>query len=296
MNTHLPMPERTLPPQSADRIRAALMADKPGTRLRLSRTWLLPLAAALVVIALFATAVVLWPRTSRTQIVARPTASPMSASVEPTPMSTELPSPTPRPSSSGTLEPGPQQKPFQTDRGALTTTKAQALINECNAPSEGEEPRKVEVQKVLYARRGTAGQEVVDVTIFRRTDGQEWLCAPASMQVPLDEFNPDNGPNSSFPVVSESGQSQKRDENGITVEWVYRALPAVERIQVRAIVDDKPTRWFEAKVDGGFAYLPIFTPGKFRSSAPFKQILEYQHRAFDKDGREVPVRIMELPR
>ena len=296
MNTHLPVPERTLPPKSADRIRSAIMTDDPGRRLRLSRTWLLPLAAALVVIALLATAVVLWPRASRTQIVARPSASPTPVSVDPTPMPTGLPSPTPRPSSPGPLESGPKQKPFQTDRGALTASKSRALIRECNAPSEGEDPRKVEVQKVLYARRGTAGQEIVDVTIFRRTDGQEWLCAPASMQVPLDEFNPDNGPNSSFPVVSESGHSQKHDENGITVEWVYRALPAVERIQVRAIVDDRPTRWFEAKVDGGFAYLPIFTPGKFKSSVPFKLILEYQHRAFDKEGREVAVRIMELPR
>jgi hypothetical protein len=74
------------------------------------------------------------------------------------------------------------------------------------------------------------------------------------LQVPLDEFNPDNGPNSSFPVVSDSGQLQSRDGKGITVDWVYRALPTVERIQVRAIVDNRPTRWFEAKVDGGFAY------------------------------------------
>ncbi len=67
---------------------------------------------------------------------------------------------------------------------------------------------------------------------------------------------------------------------------------------MRAIVDGKPTRWFEGKVDGGFAYLPIFTPGKFGSTKELNPqlLLEYQHRAFDKDGREVPVRIMELPR
>ena len=292
MNTHLPVPSapcrRSRPTGSAPQS-WPIERDARG---RWPRTWLLPLAAMLVVIALFATAAVLWPRTFRTQIVARPSASPIPASAEPTQMSTEPPSPTPRPSSSGPLEPGPNQKPFQTDRGALTAREARALI-ECNAPCGG---RSRNIQKVLYARRGTAGQEVVDVTIFRKSDGQEWLCAPASMQVPLDEFNPDNGPNSSFPVVSDSGMSQRRDANGITVEWVYRALPAVERIQVRAIVDDKPTRWFEATVDGGFAYLPIFTPGKFTSSPPFTQVLEYQHRAFDKDGREVPVRVMELPR
>ena len=292
MNTQLPVRERTLPPQSADRIRAAIMADEPGARLRWSRTWLLPLVAALVVIALLATAVVLWPRTSRTQIVARPSASPTSASAsaEPTPTSTEFPSPTPRPSSSGPLEPGPKQQPFETDRGALMLTKARALIKECN--------EDVDVQAVPYARQAADGQRTLDVVIYHLADGRDWLCAPASGHVPLDEVNPDNGPNAAFPVVSDSGHTQRIDQKGVSVEWAYRAVPTVERIQVRAIVDGRPTRWFEGKVDGGFAYLPIFTPGKFGSTKELNPqlLLEYQHRAFDKDGREVPVRIMELPR
>ena len=266
MNTHLPVPERTLPPQSADRIRSAIMADERGGRRSWSRSWLLPLAAALVVIALFATAVVLWPGTSRTQIVARPSASPTSASAEPTPTSTELPSPTPRPSSSGPLEPGPKQQPFETDRGALKLTRARALIKECN--------EDVDVQAVPYARQAADGQRTLDVVIYHLADGRDWLCAPASMHVPLDEVNPDNGPNAAFPVVSDSGHSQGIDQKGVSVEWAYRTLPTVERIQVRAIVDNRPTRWFEAKVDGGFAYLPIFTPGTFRSSMDFTLVLE----------------------
>ena len=289
MNTQLPVRERTLPPQSADRIRAAIMADEPGARLRWSRTWLLPLVAALVVIALLATAAVLWPRTSRTQIVARPSASPTPASVQPSPTSTEFPSPTPRPSSSGPLEPGPKQQPFETDRGALMLTKARALIKECN--------EDVDVQAVPYARQAADGQRTLDVVIYHLADGRDWLCAPASGHVPLDEVNPDNGPNAAFPVVSDSGHSQGIDQKGVSVEWAYHAVPTVERIQVRAIVDGRPTRWFEGKVDGGFAYLPIFTPGKFGTKELNPQLLlEYQHRAFDKDGREVPVRIMELPR
>jgi hypothetical protein len=214
-------------------------------------------------------------------------------------MSTVIPSPTPRPSSSLPLEPGPKQKPFETDRGALTTSKARALIKECNAPTEGVEPTEVDVQKVLYARRATDGQKTLDVVIYRMPDGRDWLCAPASMQFPLDEVNPDNGPNAAFPVVTDSGWSEGVDQKGVTAEWTYRARPEIERIQVRAIIEDQPTRWFEAKVDGGFAYLPIFTPGTFDEPDPNKPMrltLEYQHRAFDKDGREVPVRIMELPR
>jgi hypothetical protein len=292
MNTQLPVRERTLPQQSADRIRTAIMADEPGARLRWSRTWLLPLVAALVVIALLATAAVLWPRTSRTQIVARPSVSPTSASAsaEPTPTSTEFPSPTPRPSSSGPLEPGPKQQPFETDRGALMLTKARALIKECN--------EDVDVQAVPYARQAADGQRTLDVVIYHLADGRDWLCAPASGHVPLDEVNPDNGPNAAFPVVSDSGHTQRIDQKGVSVEWAYHAVPTVERIQVRAIVDGRPTRWFEGKVDGGFAYLPIFTPGKFGSTKELNPqlLLEYQHRAFDKDGREVPVRIMELPR
>jgi hypothetical protein len=298
MNTHLPLPERTMPPESAERIRAAILFEELDRRERRANRWMLGLAAALVVVALLAVAAVLWPAAPEPRIAERPSASPTPASPQPTAKSTEMPSPRPRPSNTVPLEPGPRQEPFQTDRGALTTSKARALITECNAPTEGEEHPKVDVQKVLYARRATDGQQTLDVVIYRRTDGQEWLCAPASMHFVLDDVNPDNGPNAAFPVVTDSGWSETVDRNGLTVEWTYRTRPEIERIQVRAIVEDQPTGWFEAKVDGGFAVLPIFTPGTFDQPRPDEQIrltLEYQHLAFDKDGREVPVRVMELP-
>ena len=283
MNSNPPLPERALPPLSADRIRAAIMVEEPKTSGRWSsRTWLLPIAAVLVVIALLATAVVLWPRTPETQVVARPSASPTSAPAEPTPMPTELPSPTPRPSSSVPLEPGPKQEPFDTDRRALKSSTASALLKECHDMEE------VSGQQVLYARRVSDGQKAQNVVIYRDTEDLEWVCAPASVHVPLDKVKPDVGPNSSFPVVADAGWTQRTDGQGVGVEWTYRARSTVDRIQVRAVVGNQPTRWFEAKVDGGFAYLPILTPGKFKSPKNFRLVLDYQHRAFDKDGREVP--------
>ena len=72
MNANLPVPERTLPRESAERIRSAIMFAEPDRDRHASR-WMLGLAAAVVVIALLATAVVLWPGASRTQVVATPT-------------------------------------------------------------------------------------------------------------------------------------------------------------------------------------------------------------------------------
>ena len=289
MKTNLPVPERNLPPESANRIRAAVMSDEPDDAGRRSvRTWIVPLAAVLVVVALLAAAAVLWPRTSQTEVAVTPSASPNRTSDEPAPSA--VPSPTPRPSSTRSLEPGPKQEPFDTDRGALKSSTARTHLTEC------QEREGVSGEKVLYARRVSDGQKAQNVVIYRDPKSVEWVCAPASLHVPLDRVNPDVGPNSSFPVVADSGQTQGIDGQGVWVEWAYRALPTVERIQVRAVVGNQPTRWFEAKVDGGFAYLPIFTPGKFKSPKNFSLVLDYQHRAFDKDGREVPVRVMELPR
>lgn len=260
MNTELPLPERTLPPESADRIRAVIMSDEPdaGQRRPLP-TWVIPLAAAVVLVALLAAGAVLWPRTSRTEVVATPSASPTLASpplsTEPTPASTTLPSPTPAPSRIGPLDPGPNQEPFRTDRGPISAGKARSLVNEC---TDGKE---ADINKVLYARRVTDSETALDVVIYRRTgDGQEWFCAPDSKYVSLDEVNPEIGPSSSFPVVSDAGVGTGLDNRGVTAEWTFRALPSVARIQVRAVLANKPQRWFEAEVHGGLAFLPILTP------------------------------------
>ena len=296
MNTNLPVPERTLPRESADRIRSAIVFAEPEPDRRASR-WLLGLAAAVVVIALLATAALLWPGASRTQVVATPTPTPALTSAEPTPMATGMPTPTPAPSRTGPLQPGPKQDPLDTDRGGLTNKRAVALIEECNAPIDGVE-QKMDVEKMLYARRTTDGRRNVDVAIFRRTNGEEWLCAPVSMQVSVDEFAPEIGPNSTFPVITDSGQGSGLDQDGATSEWIFRALSSVDRIQVRAVVDDRPRRWFEAEVHGGFAYLPVFTPGSFTWDDDVRGAgnITYEQRAFDVDGREVPVRVMEMPR
>lgn len=272
MNTQLPVPERTLPRESADRIRTAILFEEldPRARNRAVNRWLLGLAAALVVVALLATAAVLWPSTRQTQVVERPTASPTPASAAPTPTPDwTMPTPTPAPSRTEPLEPGPKQDPLLTDRGALSDRKARALADECTSPEDAD------IAEVLYARRisngrkgvqgqeGIAGKEGMDVMIYRQPGGEEWFCAPVSLYVPLDTFDPEIGPNASFPVITDSGQGGGVDQYGTTSDWVFRALDSVDRIQVRAVVDGKPKRWFEGEVHGGFAFIPVFTSGTF---------------------------------
>ena len=127
MNTQLPVPERTLPPESAERIRLALLKDEPEVDTRRVRIWLLPLAAVLVVIALVATAVVLWPRTSRTEIARTPSASPTSAVSSPSAIPTPRLVRTPEPPAS----PGPasSQAPFKTYRGSVDVATARRLLH-----------------------------------------------------------------------------------------------------------------------------------------------------------------------
>ena len=55
---------------------------------------------------------------------------------------------------------------------------------------------------------------------------------------------------------------------------------------------------FEAEVHGGLAFLPILTPREdtWDYDLNKRATVTYEHRAFDTDDREVPVRIMVMPR
>jgi hypothetical protein len=283
MNTSLPVPERTLPPESAKRIRIAIMIDEPEVDPRRVSTWMLALVAVLVVLALVATALVLWPRTSQSEIAATP-----SASATPTARPTRTDGfgrfrPTP-PASPG---PPSTQEPYRTDRGSLTTTAARRVVKQCQeglGSSAGE---------ILAGRRVSDGDRTFSVVIYRRPGGQEWECAPSSAHVPLDEIDPAVGPNPEFPIITDSSVTHRADQKGAGAEFIYRALPSVRRVQVRALVEGKPTRWFEGEVREGFAFVPVLTPGDF-DSGDFP--LFYVHRAFDVDGREVPVKVIDPSR
>ena len=127
MNTQLPVPERTLPPDTADRIRAILVDEPVRRDRRTVRTWIVPLAAVLVVIALVATAVVLWPRTSRTEIARTPSASPTSA--VPSPSATRTPRLVRTPEPPASPGPASSQAPFRTYRGSVDVATARRLLH-----------------------------------------------------------------------------------------------------------------------------------------------------------------------
>jgi hypothetical protein len=280
MNTNLPVPERTLPPESAERIRTAIMSDEPELDPRRVSTWMLSLVAVVVLLALVATALILWPRASQSEIAATPSASATpTAGPSPTDSFARL-RPTP-PASPG---PPSTQKPYRTDRGWLTTAAAKRVVKQCQEGLGSSD------SEILTGRRVSYGDQTFSVVIYRRPDGQEWACVPSSAHVPLDETDPAVGPNPEFPIITESGVTQRADQRGATAEFIYRALPSVRRVQVRALVEGKSTRWFEGEVRGGFAFVPVLTPGDF-DIADFP--LFYVHRAFDVDGREIPVKVID---
>lgn len=275
MNTQLPVPERTLPPESADRIRTAVLFDELDPRGRRANRWLLGLAAALVVIALLATAAVLWPSARQTQVVATPT---------PTPTPTPTGNLVPRMRATPPQSPGPPstREPYPTDRGPLSATTARRVIKECldDGKVTGE---------ILRARRASNGVDTFQVVLYRADDGRVWQCSAGSSFTPL-ENDAEVGPNPSAPIVTEPG-TQSGDSKGVAAEWVYRALPSVRRVRVRALIEGRSTRWFESEVHEGLAFVPTFTAGRFdyeKGQFP----LFYEHRAFDADGREIPVTVV----
>jgi hypothetical protein len=275
MNANLPVPERTLPRESAARIRSTIMFAEPD-RDRPTSRWMLGLAAAVVVIALLATAVVLWPGTSRTQVVATPTPI-ATASATPTDLDSRF-GPTP-PESPG---PPSTQEPFETDQGALSAASARRVIEECVGKGKA-------TGRILAGRRASNGKQTFKVVLYRAPDGRVWQCSAGSSFTPLEDDGP-NGPNASFPIVTEPG-SQSADQEGTSAEWIYRALPTVRRVQVRALVEGRSTRWFEGEVREGLAFVPTFTAGRFGLNDGSFPVV-YEHRAFDADGREISVKVI----
>ena len=297
MNTQLPVPERTLPAESAYRIRTALLVDELELGDRRRSTWLLPLAAVLVVVALLAVAAVLWPRTSKTEVARTPT--PIQLTWTPTtvvnsrPPFYKPPVPFSRAPATPTTGPTSGSDIFRTDRGPLSAEEESIALAFC----EGDAGGNGDGAEALYARRLTSGQEDMNIVIFRGASGEEWICIPDALLVPLDPVDPSVGPNATNPVVA-AGGTVSGDRDGTTQEWLIRTLPSVVRVQVRAVVKDKPRPWFEAEVHGGFAYLPIYTAGKFPwpKKADHPSGISYEQRAFDAEGREVSVKVVKPSR
>ncbi len=293
MKTYLPVPERTLPDESARRIRSAITADRldDGER-RPGRAWLVPLAAALVVIALVATAVVLWPNAPRTEVAATPTPSPVEPSstptaVDPSPPFVTAPEPTLRSSADPTSGPTSPTDVFRTDRGPVAPDARAALrtwcAGEAGSPDDGVVSR--------YTRRVSDGRADLVVIVIQLPDGREWICGPSGAGPVFSPGPGHDGPTDQNPVLVEPG-TYGGGESDLSSEFLYAARPGVARVQVRAVLDGEPQPWFEAEVHEGLAFLPMFNSGRFvwvRNKG--LRGVRFEHRAFAADGREVPVKV-----
>lgn len=302
MKTHLPVPERTLPPESARRIRSTITADRLEDDARwTTHTWLVPLAAALVLIALMATAVVLWPNAARTEVAATPSVvSPTPAdpsvvelsssptAVDPQPPFVGPPEPQFRSSANPTSGPTSPTDVFETDRGSLAShgesTPLEWCAGEVGSPGDGATSR--------YARRVSDGQVHMVVVVFQLPDGSEWICGPNGAG-PLFSLDPPRSvPSDKHPVVVEPGP-YGGGEDELSSDFLYAGRPGVERVQARAVINGKPQPWFEAEVHGGLAYLPMFNTGRLIWTVDTGlRGVRFEHRAFDADGDEVPVKVL----
>ena len=263
MKTHLPVPERTLPPESARRIRSTITADRlDDDDRRTAPTWLVPLAAALVVIALMATAVVLWPNAARTEVAATPSAVVTPSAIEPT-------------SSRRT-------DVFRTDRGPLPSEEEATALRYCAKQAGSTDPGV----KSLYARRVSDGQQDYAAVMVRTSEGSEWFCLLGRTSGPLPSRDPaKGGPTAKNSVVTDGGVHYGGDgEIGFSSEFLYLTRPGVVRIRARAWVDGKPQRWFEVEVHGELAYLTMYNTGRLDAR---RRGVSFEHRAFDAAGREI---------
>ena len=286
MKTHLPVPERTLPPESARRIRTSLTADRLDDGERPPARWLVPVAAALVVIALMATAVVLWPNAARTEVAATP--APIELTWTPGPGEqgppfARDPVPTFLSSADPTSGPTSPSDVFRTDRGPFPSEELASALRWC----AGEVGSADDAVVGGYARRVSNGQTTVAVLVFRLPDGSEWICGP------------DEGAHPSIGREAAGGESvvvrpmtYGGGENDLSSEFLYATRPGIARVQARAVIEDKPQPWFEAEVHGGLAYLPMFNTGRFVWVVDKGlRDVRFEHRAFDADGHEVPVTV-----
>lgn len=293
MKTHLPVPERTLPPPSAERIRAAIMVGRLDDRPRPSTSWRRPLAAALVVIALMATAVILWPRAARTEVAATPsvevTRALTPADQRPRPVTPSAP-PEVSPADPTTGPTSPLDV-FRTDRGPMSPQDEAVAATFC----AGEPGRTRGGVVSPYARWVSDGQRNLPVVVVQISGGWEWSCVGDSLDGQLDSRDPaEAGPTTRYPVIMRHA-SPEVAEKGLASEFDYLALAGVARVQVRAVVRGEPQPWFEAEVHGRRAFLPMFNPGRFvwpRYERGPRDV-RYEHRAYAKDGRELPVKVVE---
>jgi len=81
--------------------------------------------------------------------------------------------------------------------------------------------------------------------------------------------------------------SKAKDRGTLQTWTLYRARPEIARVEARSVWNGKFGEWTEGVVDNGFAYTEVQVDGMFGHSDQLKQ----EVRAFDADGKPVPVQL-----
>ncbi|MEU8223131.1 hypothetical protein [Kribbella sp. NPDC048915] len=104
-----------------------------------------------------------------------------------------------------------------------------------------------------------------------RIEDKVWLAQP----------NPHRG------LVALGGSTDlTRDLTTLQTWTLYRALPAVAKVEARYVLNGQPGPWTKGLVADGFAYTQVTAAGRFSNG----QRLPTEVRAFDAQGKQIPVR------
>ena len=273
MNSRPPLPERTLPPHAAARIRASIMASTLSsagpslvtstTERRKVRSRGLLVAAAMVVL-LAGAGFGVWFRVDHGVVAA------------PAPVSTY----------------GDQI--ISADLGPLTESQTRITLAGCVRP---ENPA---VQEVLAARWLSDGHAPFRWVLYRNADDQVVLCSKR-ITGPTYAGVRGHRPSDRYPVVALGGDlasgwlpdqdvPEPTSATDYTTAQFFAAGPDVETVQLRLVVNSVPGPWFSGDVHSGYVFLPAFEPGPVPLDKHGEPQVTVERRAFDHAGLAVAIR------
>jgi hypothetical protein len=171
--------------------------------------------------------------------------------------------------------------PNAVDLGAVPPAEAAAAANRCEVPGAGPKP-----YEVLWSRRvmGFAGDSGVITTVVQG-GGKVAVCRTEDGTHMVDDtyWQRQPGREQGASAIVSSGWFVDTSPR-YREEWtVYHARPEVVRIESRFVWNGGSGPWIKGVVAGGFAY----TDSRAMHSGESTQ----QVRAYDANGREVPIQL-----
>ncbi|MGI3781024.1 MAG: hypothetical protein ACRYG2_09620 [Janthinobacterium lividum] len=281
MSTRLDLPpERDLPATRHRELRAELLRATRAPRRRpgVRRAWRAVVPVALVALVVAVVLGLTQPWVVTPPVVGVPSVSP-SVDPRPTRGPTSTPAPAPAVPTARSI-----------DRGPLDQTARAKAIAMCQS-SLG---RSTRVAQVHFARRTSTDGDVV---LFTGRDGLSYACSASGASLyggsgsttgPLPE------PSRRRPVIriTSPGPGGSRSSNGSArsyTETYYRVGPEVASLQLRLRVEGHTGAWFEASVDGGYAWAAAYVEYSTQKRGAFPHDFTIDDRAFDADGHELAI-------